>query len=205
MDNEPLSSSAVAPESHVDAGPGGSPRSNDLAAKLAEASREAIAAHVADAGPGRRQVPVAPMVDGASGASVPKDRRPDDSPNPRTTTGATFDAEAGAALVDGAIALIEQATTGLAHSFVIGRTRDAHLALEASKRCAMSPEVKNLIGTGGRLCISKYGADMTYAPEMAVTGGLILYLGGVTLALKALVAEYAKAKTHAPTVNTSTP
>jgi hypothetical protein len=84
----------------------------------------------------------------------------------------------GAAAIVGAIAKKE--------------TQDNALSEEAAAAVRMSEKIETAIKQGAVLCAKKYAVRLDYAPEMMLGGGLIIWLGQVSMSIRALKAKGAE-------------
>jgi len=170
-----------------------------IAQKIERASNAAVDAHLSDPaiarkrgrGPDKKpRRPRVPVGDLANGAGEPSLEGISAEPLAFSVpTVPAFDEETARALVDIAIGLLNDGAAGIVRAIAKKETGDDTLSAEAAGAVRMSEKVEAAIKTGAIQCAKKYAVRLDYAPEMMLGGGLLIWLGQVSLSVKALKAR----------------
>jgi hypothetical protein len=100
-----------------------------------------------------------------------------------------FDEAAAKACIDIAIGLLNDGAAAVVGAVAKKETGDASLAKEAADAVRMAEKIESAIRVGGLGCVKKYSVRLDYANEIMLGGGLIIWLGGVGMAIKGLKAK----------------
>ena len=99
---------------------------------------------------------------------------------------APFDEGAAVALVEIALGLLNDGAAALVTAIAKKETGDASLAKEAGLSVRMSEKIEATVKRGAIECARKYSVNLEYAPEVMLAGGLLIWVGQVSLSVKAL-------------------
>jgi hypothetical protein len=97
-----------------------------------------------------------------------------------------FDEATARTLVEIGIGLLNDGAAAIVGAVAKKETGDRALADEAGKAVRMSEKVEGAIREGAVLCAKKYAVRLDYAPEMMLGGGLVIWLGQVSMSIRAL-------------------
>src|SRR6185503_12705238 len=98
----------------------------------------------------------------------------------------TFDEAAATALVEIALGLLNDGAAAIVTAVAKKETGDAALAREAGQSVRMSDKIEAAVKRGACECAKKYSVSTKYSPEVLLGGGLLIWTGQVTLAIKGL-------------------
>jgi hypothetical protein len=103
-----------------------------------------------------------------------------------------FDEETARQVIEIGVGLLNDGAAALIRAIAKRETGDAKLAEEAAQSVRMAEKIEGTIKTGAMACAKKYALAMTYAPELMLGGGLVIWAGQVVLASRALKAQGAE-------------
>lgn len=89
-------------------------------------------------------------------------------------------------LVEGFVAMMDELGANLAG--IIARKKTGSIEFEklAVEKCRMGKHTAEMIKLGAKGCAKKYALQCQYAPEVALLGGVALYVGSIATRLKSL-------------------
>jgi hypothetical protein len=176
------------PTGHDGAGAEANVKDAGFTARILRASAGAVDQHLSEA-PRKRGQSIKPGVPLESvGAGTDEARLEEGTPAPLGGVVAAvpaFDEETTRKVVQIGIDLLNDGAAAIVRAVAKKETGDVTHAEEAAQSVRMSEKYRDTIEFGAIACARKYAVNMAYAPEMMLGGGLVLWLGQISLVIRA--------------------